>query len=479
MQELINILKDNAPIHYKKQALIQLKNISYDDIIANKDILDSILSSKEDILIYYVLDIMIEKGIEEFSNKIKEISLDKRKPLFIRQKAIKFISLFKNSENINLLFRLLKEPHEILYLEAMDGLVSVGLDIVDFCFKYLNGKELDFDDKKKILNIIIELDFVYKDKLRKIFLDFIKQVAEEDIVIIMRALKGLNADNLVNYIRKNLPEIKLDYSYSLEYILKRFSKNKERIQDIVNKISYVDKELAIKIMVALKKMEEDDFSLFERLLFSDLDSYLLSMLVIILGLLETKKVLPYLINFLHHPERRVRANAIESLSMIPDIDEDYFIDLVLPLIEDYDNRVKANAAKALWKKGGLHMIDVLKKMVKSDDKWMKASAAYVLGEIGVYQVVDILLELLYSDDVDVKRNAIVALGKTKESDIIAPLSRIVMNDKEEFFLRKLAIEAIKNVNNKEATDTLLRIANAFSDDPAIYNITYSAYKEIK
>ena len=53
--------------------------------------------------------------------------------------------------------------------------------------------------------------------------------------------------------------------------------------------------------------------------------------------------------------------------------------LIEPLLEDENNRVRANAAMALHSFGQTRAYEYLDKMMGSDDKWMRLSAIWTLG----------------------------------------------------------------------------------------------------
>ena len=54
---------------------------------------------------------------------------------------------------------------------------------------------------------------------------------------------------------------------------------------------------------------------------------------------------------------------------------------MLPFCEDADNRVRANAVKALWNLGRREVVEVVNRMLNSDVENMRLSGVWVLAEI--------------------------------------------------------------------------------------------------
>ena len=442
-----------------------------------KGLFNSILSEGDNYLKYVLIGLLAKKKLSEYCPALISIAGDRRLPRYIRTRAIWSLGEIADNEYMVHILRLIIEPYEDIIIAVRIALAKYKEKVLPLALNFLKNPELDLETRKNIIGLITELDI--DDNLRfHQLLKFLNSKQEEERLIYINILNDLKAYHLTSKFEKSFGNTSINRTYSLENILNGFKENREKIQQIINNINKIDGQVALKLIVALKKIENDDYSLLEKLIFNEENTHITGMMVSLLGLIGNKKVFPYLVNFLHHPDRRVRANAVESISNIDDIDDDKIVELLMPMLDDFDNRVKANAAKILWKIGGLQMLDILNDMLMNGEKWMKASAAYALGEIGVYQVVDILLSHLDASDIDVKKNIIIALGKTKESDIIPPISSIIMNDEEEFFIRRISIEAIINVGNKEAAETLLRISKIFRDDPSIFELAYEGYRKI-
>ncbi|MDD2715432.1 MAG: HEAT repeat domain-containing protein [Candidatus Wallbacteria bacterium] len=172
------------------------------------------------------------------------------------------------------------------------------------------------------------------------------------------------------------------------------------------------------------------------------------------------KVVPWLTQALSDKDPRVRANSIESLEKFQLKDPD--LEMIFKCLDDENNRVKANAAMALWKFGGLRMITYMGGILKeSSEKWQRASAAYALGEIKSMQGLDYLRMALSDREFEVRRNAVVALGKIGDSEAVDRLRDIFSAEYPD--VKKSIIAALGQIGSRKAFEALSSIA---SDDEA-------------
>ena len=103
------------------------------------------------------------------------------------------------------------------------------------------------------------------------------------------------------------------------------------------------------------------------------------------------------------PDTRVRANAVEVVERLrlPDAAR-----MLLPLMHDEDNRVRANVLKALWRSHDRReLVQALEGMVADPNHWMRASAAFVLRHVDVDNRLDLLARLLDDSDPQVAGTA--------------------------------------------------------------------------
>ncbi len=112
-----------------------------------------------------------------------------------------------------------------------------------------------------------------------------------------------------------------------------------------------------------------------------------------------------------------RANAVEAIAAeIVDEKEDARVEKIKKLEEllnDENNRVRANAAKAIYEIDKNMSLNTLRGMVENESKRMRASAVWALGEIASEEALKMILSLKEEDDEIVTFNIKVALGKIK------------------------------------------------------------------
>jgi len=225
-----------------------------------------------------------------------------------------------------------------------------------------------------------------------------------------------------------------------------------RLKILLSSLTKLDIDLSSEIAFALSNFAGDELvnSLVD-LLHRQKNSFSRAIMVQILGMLEIKMAVDYLIPYLRDEDRRVRANAVEAIGQIG---EEKHARLLIPLLEDPDNRVRANTARALWSFGGLRAINILVTMLKDPRKWIRASGAYALGEIGAIQVVEPLLDALADPDSDVRVNVVRALGKTSDGTVSKPLMRLVVHLETPPEVRVAAVEALGRLTAALGTDYL-------------------------
>lgn len=225
-----------------------------------------------------------------------------------------------------------------------------------------------------------------------------------------------------------------------------------RLKVLLSSLTKLDIDLSSEIAFALSNFAGEELvnSLVD-LLHRQKNSFSRAIMVQILGMLEIKMAVDYLIPYLRDEDRRVRANAVEAIGQVG---EEKHAKLLIPLLEDPDNRVRANTARALWSFGGLRAINILVTMLKDPRKWIRASGAYALGEIGAIQVVEPLLDALADPDSDVRVNVVRALGKTSDGTVSKPLMRLVVHLETPPEVRVAAVAALGRLTTALGTDYL-------------------------
>ncbi len=105
-----------------------------------------------------------------------------------------------------------------------------------------------------------------------------------------------------------------------------------------------------------------------------------------------------------NPQIRIRAESVETIESVFK-DSKLAPEMLKPFLNDPNNRVRANAAKAIYPYSPKLSIDTLQQMIKSTDKWMRLSAAWALGEIGTSETGE-MLQLLLDDPDEAVKNTV-------------------------------------------------------------------------
>ncbi len=101
---------------------------------------------------------------------------------------------------------------------------------------------------------------------------------------------------------------------------------------------------------------------------------------------------------------RKKAKRVEMLEkdLLDEKDPEVAEKLFQQYINDDNNRIKANAAKALYPHNSRKALEILAEMLLNYDKWMRTSAVWALGEITSEKAAKLLLSLKNEDDPNVK-----------------------------------------------------------------------------
>jgi len=117
-----------------------------------------------------------------------------------------------------------------------------------------------------------------------------------------------------------------------------------------------------------------------------------------------------------NPRVRARANGVELIEQTID-DIATGEKLLSPFLNDRDSRVRANAAKGMYKYNREKAMVALNEMCKSQDEWMRLSGAWAMGEIGNSVCMDVLVSLLRDPKDFVAERAVRSLEKILEKSM--------------------------------------------------------------
>lgn len=142
-----------------------------------------------------------------------------------------------------------------------------------------------------------------------------------------------------------------------------------------------------------------------------------------LGAIGDERMLPVLALLLDDPDNRVRANTVEALVHLQTRKGD-LKKILGKLANDPSNRVRANAALALLAEGDKKGREILEAMIKLKDEFMRASALYALGELKMK--IDQRLIVKHFDDASwlVRKNAVRAMIKHGKAGLPAVITAL-------------------------------------------------------
>ncbi len=172
----------------------------------------------------------------------------------------------------------------------------------------------------------------------------------------------------------------------------------------------------------------------------DPDSYIRSTISISLKNIDSPMATIILLNLLKDPNKRVRANCIESFMQTKN--RPGVVSALSKFLEDSNNRIKGNAIIVLYKLGREDVVEQIEDMLDSNDKWMKVTALYVLGELALSEYGMELVPMLASNDKDIRKNALISLIKMNDPKFHVYIKRLT-NDPDPA-IREAAQTYIKN-----------------------------------
>ncbi len=171
----------------------------------------------------------------------------------------------------------------------------------------------------------------------------------------------------------------------------------------------------------LPKHQDEILPVFKGMI-EDPDAYIRSTISIALKDLDTPLATIILLTLLKDPNKRVRANCIESF--LNTKNKPAIIKVLKGFLKDPNNRIKGNAVMVLYKLGDRSVLDEIEKMLDSEDKWMVTTALYTIGDLKINEFVYKVIELLQSKDRDIRKNALMAIIKINSPKFIVHIKRL-------------------------------------------------------
>lgn len=182
-------------------------------------------------------------------------------------------------------------------------------------------------------------------------------------------------------------------------------------------INSIDYKLRVKaIMECAKFGSEVAFQRILKLAETETHEHVLATISKYLPFFKKPGIFERVVEYLKHPDWRVRANTIEGLEILND---PRAIPLMMPFLSDQDNRVKGNAVKYLVKSHPEEVRKALSDMLASPHVWMRDSAVFLAGKIDLMISEDLLLRALRDDAPEIARKAVAALEAQARSPRVA------------------------------------------------------------
>ena len=146
---------------------------------------------------------------------------------------------------------------------------------------------------------------------------------------------------------------------------------------------------------------------------------------------------------LNHPDRFIRASAIEALEVRVD---PAMLGGVLPLFEHESPKTIAEHGSTYFDLPSRPPLDVLAELTRHRSAWIRACAVFALGLVGTRELVEKLEALTRDDDELTRLNAVEAIGKLGSRESLPFLERLASRTKGK--LQGYAVAAIAAIDGR-------------------------------
>lgn len=164
---------------------------------------------------------------------------------------------------------------------------------------------------------------------------------------------------------------------------------------------------------------------------------------IVLGRFVHRDSQDILLKLVRDADDRVRANALEALSGYS-LSFDRAMKVYPPLLRDENHRVRGNAALALFRYHPQTALDAVEKMFHSSNPHMRAAAAYCSSQIQNRETAQWLATLVLTEqDTEVIRSALKALGHFNRREVLDIFLKVTKHPKHE--VRTLAVKLLGSI----------------------------------
>jgi len=194
-----------------------------------------------------------------------------------------------------------------------------------------------------------------------------------------------------------------------------------------------------------------------------------------LGYSEDKEVIHDLIELLNNdPDWRVRCSAAEALCRLGvKLGAKEAIEPLIASLKDPDSYVRYCAADALGELGAKEAIEPLIALLKDKDDRVRGISAEALGKLGAKKAVKPLIDFLTNAltnarDRSARLYAIWSLGKIGDKEAVKPLIDLTKDRDRGDLIRIKAIQALIQLNAKEAIPNLRELLNEVKSEMRFY-----------
>jgi len=370
-------------------------------------------------------------------------------------------------------------------LKPLNWILEQKIDSVDLRLATLGAINKIKFEKPQINVFVKELDSRY-NSVREFVKNHLVEIEPEILMeSLLVYLKNENISNehkseiikligyelsSINITFQDLNYIKVKYP---ELISKFYSNRGVILKEITRTLKEDDLELLESAVSILKLLSPEINNDVIKLLLSD-DFIVRKNAITLAGKLKLKDAVDTLITGLDNIYSEVSVATIESLgeigdlSAVPELLEVLNIEDISFEYTDIDMKFYImDAVKKIYSTNKNADFNLLFSYFSSNSGTLKESIAFILGEIGNEVFAKPLLDLLQDKNLDVKKNAIIALGKIGTIEPIIHLIKILENPDSYWLIKKVAIDAIYNIFQrnwyrvKDRDTNLERILNIY------------------
>jgi len=365
---------------------------------------NSLIGDNEEILVETL------KNTRDFSLIVKMLSSGKKTLVLT---GLKICEKFDNPSIHETIKKLLKNPDENVRLNAIKSLSRNSLSEMMPIYK-----EMLSDPSESVQNEILGILSKFNDdNVNKMLVEELNNNHLRDKII-----KILGEKNLDYYI-KNFSILNDEARLNMAKTLYKTSDKIIRESIKLTKMPEVEKRyMGVKTMsYILPEKQELILPAFKELL-NDPDSFIRSTIATSLKDINTPMALIILLTLLKDPNKRVRANCIESFMNTSNVEA---VKKALQVfLNDPNNRIRGNAVVVLYKIGDTSAVKHIDNMMNSSDKWMKVTGIYTIGELELEKYAYQLIPYLSDNDKDLRKNSLKALIRIDNSKFKTYIKRL-------------------------------------------------------